>query len=630
METQAGSAEEMERFLRKHAPFDRMEPGHLAFLTARLKPVRFPDGDVVTDPTAGPAEWFYVLREGRIAGEGAPDEDGDPEIEPGDCFPIGALVANRPVREVRHAVGDVVCLTMNRAAFDELRAMSEVFAEHCSHRLSGLIRKSHREVQAKAVQTLGGDSSLDVRLSEKPMRPPITARPDTTIRAVVEEMGANRIGSMVMVDPEGRPVGIFTLKDVMNRVVLGEKPLDGPISGVMTPDPVTLPRTAFAFEAAMRMADAGIQHICVVDGERLVGVLSERDLFSMQRIGLVNLTKSIARADSVADLKRLAEDVHLLVNQMIAQGVSVTQTTRIITLLNDHVVVRVIELAVAERGAPPGVTFTWLAFGSEGRQEQTLKTDQDNGILFSTDGGMSDDLAREALLPLAGAINDALDVCGFPLCTGGIMARNPECCLTLEEWRSRFARWIDQGTPDQLLKSSIFFDFRPICGPDAPARELRAWLLERAAGNSRFRKQMAATALSNTPPLGMIRDFRLSGSGDEANTIDLKFNGVTPFVDAARILSLANGVDTTNTLERLRGAARAGAIDANDAEAWADAYDFIRLLRMRTNEEQAAEGRPLSNRIDPSALNDLDRRILKEAFREAKRLQGKISLDYQI
>ena len=359
-------------------------------------------------------------------------------------------------------------------------------------------------------------------------------------------------------------------------------------------------------------------------------MVSERDLFSMQRIGLVNLTKSIARAESVGDLKRLAGDVHLLVNQMIGQGVSVVQTTRIITLLNDHVVVRVIELAVAERGAPPGVAFTWLAFGSEGRQEQTLKTDQDNGILFSTDGGMSDDLAREALLPLAAAINDALDACGFPLCTGGIMARNPECCLTFEEWRSRFARWIDQGTPEQLLKSSIFFDFRAIHGPEAPARELRAWLLERAGGNGRFRKQMAATALSNAPPLGMIRDFRLSGSGDEAGTIDLKFNGVTPFVDAARILALANGVDATNTLERLRGAAKAGAVDANDAEAWADAYDFIRLLRMRTNEEQAAEGLKLSNRIDPSALNDLDRRILKEAFREAKRLQGKIALDYQI
>jgi CBS domain-containing protein len=630
METKAEPAESIGHFLQKHAPFDRMEPGHLDFLTARLKPVRFADGEVVTDPAAGPAEWFYVLREGRIAGEAAPDEDGDPEIAPGECFPIGALVANRPVRETRRAVGAAVCLTMNRAAFDELRALSEVFAEHCSHRLSGLIQKSRREVQAKAAQSVGGDSSLDVRLSEKRLRDPVTATPGTTIRAVVEEMGARRIGSMVMVDPEGRPVGIFTLKDLMNRVVLKEKPLDGPIRDVMTPDPVTLPRTAFAFEAAMRMADAGIQHICVVEGGRLTGVLSERDLFSMQRIGLVNLTKSIARADSVGELKRLAGDVHLLVNQMIAQGVSVTQTTRIITLLNDHVVVRVIELVLAGRGGAPGIEFTWLAFGSEGRQEQTLKTDQDNGILFSTPAGMSADGAREALLPLAGEINDALDACGFPLCTGGIMARNPECCLTLEEWRSRFVRWIDQGTPEQLLKASIFFDFRPIHGPEAPARELRSWLLERVAGNSRFRKQMAMTALSNAPPLGMIRDFRLSGTGDEANTIDLKFNGVTPFVDAARILALASGVEATNTLERLRGAAQAGAIDANDAEAWADAYDFIRLLRMRRNEEQAAGGRKLSNRVDPSALNDLDRRILKEAFREAKRLQSKIALDYQI
>ena len=149
---------------------------------------------------------------------------------------------------------------MDRAAFDELRALSEVFGEHCSHRFSGLIQRAHREVQARAVQSSGGDTSLDVRLSEKGLRDPVTATPDTTIRAVVEEMRARSVGSMVIVDPEGRPVGIFTLKDVMNRVVLGEKPLDAPIRDVMTPDPVTLPRSAFAFEAAMRMADHGIQH----------------------------------------------------------------------------------------------------------------------------------------------------------------------------------------------------------------------------------------------------------------------------------------------------------------------------------------------------------------------------------
>ncbi|MCB1364815.1 MAG: histidine kinase, partial [Rhodobacteraceae bacterium] len=137
-------------------------------------------------------------------------------------------------------------------------------------------------------------------------------------------------------------------------------------------------------------------------------------------------------------------------------------------------------------------------------------------------------------------------------------------------------------------------------------------------------------ALQNTPPLGLFRDFRLSGKGEESNTLDLKLNGVAPFIDAARILALAHRVPATNTVERLTGAAGAGALDAGDVAAWTDAYDYIRLLRMRTNDEQAAAGSALTNRIDPAKLNDLDRRILKEAFREAKRLQTKLALDYQL
>jgi CBS domain-containing protein len=141
---------------------------------------------------------------------------------------------------------------------------------------------------------------------------------------------------------------------------------------------------------------------------------------------------------------------------------------------------------------------------------------------------------------------------------------------------------------------------------------------------------MAANALRNAPPLGLIRDFRLSGSGDQSNTIDLKLNGVTPFIDAARIFALANRIPATNTQERLSGAAEAGVLDAGDASAWSDAYDYIRMLRMRINQEQALAGLPLSNRIAPDGLNDLDRRILKEAFREARRVQSKLALDYQL
>jgi CBS domain-containing protein len=620
-------------FLRQHAPYDRMKPEDLDFLADRLKPIRFRTGEAVTDPEAGPAEWFYILREGRIVGEDQGEDESISgnawELVPGEGFPIGALVANRPVRNVQRADEDVVCLTMDRAAFDDLRERSADFAEFCTHRLGGLLEKVNRQVRAEAVRDLGGDSTLNIALTEKTLRAPLTSPPETPIAAVLERMSANKIGSMVVTDAEERPIGIFTLKDLMNRVALKGVPLETPIEAVMTRDPLAVPRTAFAFEAAMVMANAGIQHVCVVEGERLVGVVSERDLFSLQRVGLVTLSKSIASAGTVEELARIAGDIHQLVFQMIAQGVKVGQITQMITLLNDAITVRIIELVLAETGAPD-FPFTWIAFGSEGRQEQTLKTDQDNGILFAVPDGMDAEAVRAILLPIADRVNVALDACGFPLCTGGIMARNPECCLSDAEWLARFTRWIDQGTPEHLLKASIFFDFRHIWGPEAPVRSLREALSERIPRNSRFQRQMAANALANTPPLGMIRDFRLSGTGEDANTIDLKINGVALFIDAARILSLAHGIAATNTLERLNAVAGRGVLPAEEVAAWSDAYDYIRMLRMRINQDQAAAGQALSNRVAPDRLNDLDKRILRESFREARRLQARLAQAYQL
>lgn len=633
METETEDrAEDTGAFLRRHAPYDRMKPEHVAFLVERLRPIRFGAGEAVTDPQAGPAEWFYILREGRIRGEDA-DETPDGEawdLAEGDCFPIGALSENRPVRHAQRAEGAAVCLTMERAAFEKLRDLSPVFAAHCASRLSGLMGQAARQAQAEAARDLG-EGALTLPFTERVLRPPVTTPPETPVGEALRVMSELRIGSVVVTDADQRPLGIFTLKDLLNRVALPGLPLDAPISAVMTPEPKSLPRTAFAFEAAMAMAHAGIQHVCIVEEGRLVGVVSERDLFSMQRVGLVTLSKSIQAARDLEELRRLGEDIHQLVAQMVAQGMKVGQIGQIITLLNDQIVERVIDLTVVAIGAPEGLTFTWLAFGSEGRQEQTLKTDQDNGILFLLPEGMEADVARARLLPFADRVNLALDAVGFPLCTGNVMARNPECCLSDREWRSRFSRWVTSSTPANLLNASIFFDFRPVWGPKGPAEELRAWLLGVIADNGLFRRQMAANALRNGPPLGgMFRDFRLSGDGEEAHTIDLKVNGVTPFVDAARILALGRLVGATGTVARLQGAAAAGGIDPGDAAAWIDAYDYIRFLRMRCNAEQAQAGGPLGNRVDPARLNDLDRRILRESFKEARRLQQKLSLDYQL
>jgi CBS domain-containing protein len=619
-------------FLRRHVPFDQMSAAHLEYMSKRLKLGFYAKGEIITGPTDGPATRFFIIKQGRTRGEmeqGEVNEDGTLELVAGECFPIGALLSRRPVRNVYRAAEDTFCFELDRADYEKLLVQSPVFHDFCTRRLANLLDNALHRVQAASAARMSENSSLNTPLRALIQREPVSCPPETPLAEVLHRMEQENVGSIVMTEAERRPVGVFTLHDVLSRVTLPGKALTTPVGQVMSPDPLALPSSALAYEAALLMAQNGFGHVCVVDRGRLVGVVSERDLFSLQRVGLVNLSRSITRAESIDTLAALGGDVHRLIGQMLAQGASVEQLTQIIAALNDSLTRRVIDLVTDEMGTPTS-PFTWLSFGSEGRQEQTLKTDQDNGILFRTPNGKDPEHVREELLPLAKRINDALDRCGFPLCKGGVMAGNPKCCLSVEEWRQRFGRWIDQGTPEHLLYATIYFDLRPLYGDPSPAHELRTWLIDKVAANSRFRHQMAGNALRNRPPLGLIRDFKVSSGGDHPHTLDLKVQGLAPFVDGARLYALATRVNETNTMARLRGAVQAGALKAKDVDAWAEAYHFIQLLRMRTHRRQAEEGRELSNHIDPDTLNELDRRILKEAFRQARKLQSKLALEYQL
>eukprot|EP01031_Cornospumella_fuschlensis_P047493 gene47493-58180_t len=186
---------------------------------------------------------------------------------------------------------------------------------------------------------------------------------------------------IVIVDEQQRPQGIFTLRDLRRVIADACADLGQSIAELMTQEPFHLPPDASAFDAAIAMTERHIAHVCVVDDGRLRGVVSERDLFSLQRVDLVHLARTIRHAGRVETLAALRNDIQRLVDSMLAHGASSTQITHIITLLNDHTVCRVIELAIEALG-DPGLPFTWLCFGSEGRREQTLHTDQDNGILF--------------------------------------------------------------------------------------------------------------------------------------------------------------------------------------------------------------------------------------------------------
>lgn len=623
----SGLTDSVIRFLQQFPPFASMEAHALQFLAAKLQLGYFPKGKVILDPAHAVPPVLHIIQRGTVQViPFAKSHGGDSQpvtLGPGECFSVSALLENRPVISPYTASSDTFCYELPAALFPELMDRSPVFREYATRYLASMLRESRKLIQLNFTSSSGEQQAMNRSLRSLVTREAVTCTPDTTIDDVLRMMRDRKIGSMLVVDADGKLKGILTRHDVLDRVALAQCTLTHPVSQIMTPDPLTLPADASAYEAAVLIAHRGIRHIPVCDNGRVIGVLTERDLFALQRVSVRAINRTIAGTRSIEELQRVADDIRNLARSMLGQGVAAEQLTRIISTLNDALVGRIIDLQQRQH-AVGNLRWCWLGFGSEGRYEQTISTDQDNGLLFES-GDESPDVVRERLLPFAQAVNRDLDACGFPLCNGNIMAGNPEWCLSLAEWQKKFRNWVSDTNPEALLNAVIFFDFRPLHGDEQLAQSLRGHLTSLTQGNSRFRRQLAQYALETQPPLGMISEFVTADDG----SIDLKKSAARLFTDAARVLALAAGVPHTNTAQRLRGAGTALNLPESEIAAITEAFFFIQALRLRgqISADEASRG---ANQVFPSRLNEVDRRILKESLRQARKLQNRIALDYQL
>lgn len=475
----------------------------------------------------------------------------------------------------------------------------------------------------------GHDLSLGTPLRRLLSRSPVSCHASTSLGEAVRRMHQKHVSSIAIVDNDQRVQGIFTLRDL--RRVFSENAVshDQTIGSVMTRKVHCLGPEDTAYDAAMLMTRYRIGHVCIVDDEKLVGVLSERELFALQRINLVSLSRALRYANNVDELISIRKDIPSLVNHMLTYGALAPHVTGLISQLNDHTTTRVIELVLAQHGNPP-LAFCWLSFGSEGRLEQTLFTDQDNGIVFFPPDAEQTESYRQQLLPIAQEINEALDRCGLSLCTGNIMASNPELCLSLAEWKQKFARIIQTPDAEHLLQASIFFDIRPLWGKHPTLPTLSNFMQQRAADNPQFQRMLATNALQyRLPVMSAFKRVR-NMLGLAQRSIDLKTQALSAFVDAVRVLALAYGVSQASTLYRLSALSHKGVIGSREAQALKDAYSFLQRLRLTLHVRQARQKQRLSNKLDPQTLNSLERRILYASLRQAAQLQELLRFKYQL
>lgn len=468
----------------------------------------------------------------------------------------------------------------------------------------------------------GGDTTppaalAATRVAELMTHRPLSCAPTASIRGVAGLMRDNGISS-VLVTERGKLLGIVTANDLTNRALAEGLSPETPVSEVMTLDPVTLDHSAIGADALNEMLERAIGHLPVMRRGHVVGIISQSDLTRYQALLSADLISAIVGSTDVGEMVEVVQRVPNLLTQLVAIGHRHDVITRMITDVGDAVTRRLLRMGEAQLGSPP-VPYLWLACGSQGRQEQTGISDQDNCLILDDAARPGDD---DYFADFARIVSDGLHACGYYYCPGDMMATNPRWRKPLRVWQGYFESWIRTPDPMAQMLASVMFDLRPIGGEGALFSRLHTQTLAMASANSIFVSHMVSNAMKHTPPLGLFRGFATIRSGEHKDMLDLKLNGVIPVVDLARIYAIEARIEAANTRARLESAMDAGIVSSNGGRDLLDAYDLIAETRLQHQANLVRSGAGPDNFMAPSTLSDLDRSHLRDAFAIVKTMQA--------
>ncbi len=450
---------------------------------------------------------------------------------------------------------------------------------------------------------------------------------ETTADASVREAArimADRNVSSILVMDGPRILGIVTDRDLRKRVVAAGLDTSDSVSSVMTPDPTVVAAEALAFEVLLLMMDGQIHHLPVVESGRPIGVITSTDLVRLEHANPVYLVRDIATQADVAGVAKVTSRLPQTVTRLVSQDATADDIGKVVTAVADSVVRKIIALAEADLGRPPA-PYCWMVLGSQARGESALGSDQDNAIILADDAGPE---GERYVAALAEKVVAGLELCGYPRCEGDVMATNPRWRQSLSGWRKEFSRWLHEPTSDALLNAAIFFDARALAGDTTLFTDLYRGVQAQAQKSGRFLGLMAAQAVRHEPPLGFFRGFVLQKEGEHKDTLNLKWGGIGAVQETARVLALAAGSPAMRTHDRITDAANAHLLTHETATDLSDAYEFISYVRLEHQAKAVLDGRSPGNHVNPDTLSSLDRRHLRDAFGVVRTVQGQVAQRY--
>ncbi len=602
--------EQLDTFLGRYSPFDALDPGELRELATGAQEHAFEAGEavLVADGLPAPGLWVILTGSMDLVHEG----EAVQVLEPGECFGHPSLLTGMAPAFTVRAREPSTCVLFSADAGRRVLGTT-AGAEY--------VAVSMRKRLTYTGHTVHGLLDLGTAPVSAIMSQAVFCAPDEPLRDAAGRLGRDGI-SALLIALDGERLGILTDSAVRTAVTVGGVPLDAPVrAAVRTPVP-TVSASQLAIEATVEMLAADSEHLAVLDGDRVCGILSATDLLSLDTRSPIALRHKLLGAPDEEALVAAAGEVPTLFLLLVRAGVLPRELGRVLSLQHDTVVARLIDFSIAQRGPAP-VPWTWLDLGSAARREFTLASDQDNALAYATPEPGEEEAVDAYFAQFGSDVNDGLVRCGIGVDNNGVLAGNRRWRMSKDDWLRTFDDCLNQPDESHLIRATVSFDFRSTAGGLVVAPELTE-RMRAARSHPQFMRLMARTATGYPVALGFRGQLAFGHDGDPEGKLDLKRGAIIPLVNLVRFDALAGGVTISPTLDRIEAAASVGGLDRAVADGLREAFIVINGIRFEHHAAQAQAGVAPDNLLSPGELAPIARTDLREALQVVRRAQKRV------
>ncbi len=601
-----------EKFLSEIEPFNQLDKGEIQSIAQSLIVEYYKKGEILFKEGSTPLEFLYILRKGSLLLE--KDEEVIEYLHEGECFGYIYLMTSEPPSSTAKALEDSVVFLLNKKIFNKLISNNEAFREYFSRKLAKRIQLAEKKEFKHGIEKYTNISLVSIN-----PRPLLVLDGEKTVEDAIKEMVA--MDSTYLLVSMQKGFGIITERDVLKKVLAkGLSPSEVKLESIASFPLISIESNSTLYDAMYLMSKYAIRKLLLVKDGKPIGVIEDRDLIAYESKNAVLLIKEIDKAKSVEDLKYLYKLVKEQVLDLVFQGTDPERLSEYISEINDRFMKKAVYITINRLGEEPSVPFSIVVLGSEGRREQSLKTDQDNALIYQEDPILEFD-ARQYFDRFSKVyINTLLEI-GFPPCPGNVMVSNSFWRKSLKEWQQAVRNWIEKPKSENILNIAIFFDFRNVFGDQRLSEDLWNSILKSLKENPGFLPFLAVDAVRSRPPLGFFKEFIVEKTGEHRGELDIKKGGIFPITQGIRALALEGRISERSTFDRIRALRSLGILTNELAKDLEEAYRYLLSLRFRSQAKKMTKGKKPDNYINLQELSRTEKNTLKDVFKIIKEFQ---------